>query len=186
MPPQSSSARQQTPPSRPPRITPPARVRLSVRHERIVYATVAALVVTGCGWLLCHYGLAEGGAYGAIPHPLEPLWLQLHGAAGMLALVLFGSLLPAHMLRAWALRRGRRSGGLLAALFVLLTVTGYGLYYAGGESLRAWISVVHWSVGLGVPALLAAHVRTQRTKLRRILPDVGPPTRRDAPSLTRS
>jgi len=168
MPPQSSSALRQTPPSRPPRITPPTRVRLSVRHERIVYATVAALVATGCAWLFCHYVLAEVGEFGVLPHPLESLWLQLHGAAGMLSLVLFGSLLPAHMLRAWALRRGRASGGILAALFLLLTLTGYGLYYIGGESLRAWIGVAHWVVGLALPALLAVHVWTLRTKLRRV------------------
>jgi hypothetical protein len=146
-------------------------VRLSVRHERLVYATVAALVVTGCGWLFAHFLLAEAGEYGPLPHPLEALWLQLHGAAGMLSLVLFGSLLPAHMLRAWAIGRGRKSGGTLAALFVLLTLTGYGLYYAGGDSLREWISVAHWVIGLGLPALLVAHVWTLRTKLRRILPD---------------
>ena len=123
------------------------------------------LVVTGCGWLLCHYGLADAGEFDPLPHPLEGLWLQLHGAAGMIALVLFGSLLPSHMLRAWSQRRGRASGGTLAGLFVLLTVTGYGLYYAGGESFREWISAVHWVVGLAVPVLLVAHVYTLRTKL---------------------
>jgi len=129
------------------------------------------LVVTGCGWLLCHYVLAEAGEFGPLPHPLEGLWLQLHGAAGMIALVLFGSLLPSHMLRAWSSRRGRASGGTLAGLFMLLTVTGYGLYYVGGESLRQWISVVHWAVGLGIPVLLTAHVYTLRTKLRAVCPD---------------
>ena len=130
-----------------------------------------ALTVTGCGWLLCHYVLAEAGEFGPLPHRLEGLWLELHGAAGMLALVVFGSLLVAHITPAWALGRGRASGGALASLFVLLTVTGYGLYYAGGESLRHWISVVHWAVGLGIPVLLTAHVYTLRTKLRAVCPD---------------
>ena len=84
---------------------------------------------------------------------------------------LFGSLLASHMPRAWSLRRGRASGGAIASVFVLLAVTGYGLYYAGGEVLRAWISVIHWGVGLGLPVLLVVHVRTLRTKLRRVLPD---------------
>ncbi len=86
----------------------------------------------------------------------------------MLALVLFGSLLSSHVPRAWSLRRGRASGATIAAVFALLTITGYGLYYAGGETLRAWISVLHWGVGLGLPALLAAHVYRLRTKLRRV------------------
>jgi hypothetical protein len=144
---------------------------LSLAHERSVYATFAALVVTGCGWLLCHYVLAETGDFGPLPHPQEGLWLELHGAAGMIALVLFGSLLTTHMRRAWTLRRGRASGGTLAGLFVLLTVTGYGLYYFAGESDRAWISLVHWAVGLAIPLLLALHVYTLRTKLWSVRPD---------------
>lgn len=115
---------------------------------------------------MCHYLLADAGEFGPLPHPLEGLWLKLHGAAGMLALVLFGSLLPSHMLRAWSQRRGRASGGTLAGLFALLSATGYGLYYVGGESLREWISFVHWVVGLGIPVLFTAHVFTLRTKLR--------------------
>jgi hypothetical protein len=126
------------------------------------------LVITGCGWLLCHYVLAEMGDFGPLPHPQEGRWLELHGAAGMVALVLFGSLLTTHMRRAWAVRRGRASGGTLAGLFVLLTATGYGLYYVAGESFRAWISVVHWTVGLAIPMLLAAHVYTLRSKLRSV------------------
>jgi hypothetical protein len=86
----------------------------------------------------------------------------------MVALVLFGSLLTTHMRRAWAVRRGRASGGTLAGLFVLLTATGYGLYYVASDSLRAWISVVHWVVGLAIPLLLAAHVYTLRSKLRSV------------------
>ncbi len=89
----------------------------------------------------------------------------------MISLLLFGSLLKPHMLRAWSLRRGRASGGAIAFVSLLLTLTGYGLYYVGGESLRAWISVVHWGVGLALPVLLVAHVYTLRTKLRRVLPD---------------
>ncbi len=172
MPPQSSSAQRPKPPKHPrPRRALPATVRLSLAHERSVYATFAALLATGCGWLVCHYWLAETGDFGPLPHPQQALWLELHGAAGMLALVLFGSLLTTHMLRAWALRRGRASGGTLAGLFVLLTATGYGLYYVGSEAFRSWISVIHWVVGLAIPLLLAAHVYTLRSKLRSIRSD---------------
>jgi hypothetical protein len=49
---------------------------------------------------------------------------------------------------------GRRSFGS----FGILTITGYGLYYAGGESLRAWTSWIHLAVGLGMPLLLILHI----------------------------
>src|SRR6516165_12761889 len=44
------------------------------------------------------------------------------------------------------------------APFGILSVTGYGLYYAGGESLRAWTSWIHLAVGLALPLLLILHI----------------------------
>jgi hypothetical protein len=55
--------------------------------------------------------------------------------------------------RSRALRLARASESWQRALFLggfgILTVTGYGLYYAGGESLRAWTSWIHLAVGIG-------------------------------------
>ena len=50
------------------------------------------------------------------------------------------------------------NGSLFLGTFGILTVTGYGLYYAGGESLRAWTSWIHLAVGLGLPLLLILHI----------------------------
>src|SRR6516165_12743693 len=44
------------------------------------------------------------------------------------------------------------------ARFGILSVTGYGLYYAGGESLRAWTSWIHLAVGLALRLLLVVHI----------------------------
>jgi hypothetical protein len=40
---------------------------------------------------------------------------------------------------------------------VPLAVTGLGLYYLGDESGRAWVSLIHWSVGLGAALVLLIH-----------------------------
>jgi hypothetical protein len=53
---------------------------------------------------------------------------------------------------------------------LLLTVTGYLLYYAGGEDSRPVISALHWAPGLAVPALVAWHVTSGR---RRNAADAG-------------
>jgi hypothetical protein len=45
---------------------------------------------------------------------------------------------------------------------VLLTVTGYFLYYLGGESARAVSSLSHWILGLILPATLIFHVKPGR------------------------
>ena len=49
---------------------------------------------------------------------------------------------------------------------LLLTITGYLLYYAGGEETRPIISAVHWILGVIVPALLAWHVVSGKRRSR--------------------
>jgi hypothetical protein len=49
---------------------------------------------------------------------------------------------------------------------LLLTLTGYLLYYAGGEESRAVISITHWLTGLLVPALLTWHVLSGRSQTK--------------------
>ncbi len=61
--------------------------------------------------------------------------MKIHGAAAMAILVLVGMLLTGHVRFAWRARRNRGNGSLFLGTFGILTVTGYGLYYAGGESV---------------------------------------------------
>lgn len=122
-----------------------------------LYLTTLALFVTGALWLVVHFGLRQGAA-DDLPHPAEPWILRLHGLAMMIGLFVYGSLLRAHMINAWRLRRNRSTGLLVATVFALLTVTGYMLYYVGGETTRPIISVAHWAIGLVIGGLLPFHV----------------------------
>ena len=138
-------------------------MQLARWQEYWVYATVAALTLSGIGWLICHFFLAQQGKYGPLPNAYESLWLKVHGAAAMLALFFIGSLLTEHMLRAWARRQNRISGGLMGTYCLLLAVTGYGLYYIANDQLRAWTSLAHWLPGLLMPLLLLTHVLLGQT-----------------------
>lgn len=133
-------------------------VRLGRWHERWLYTVAAILFASGIGWLIAHFGFAEHGNFGDLPNPTEPWWLRVHGASMMGFLVTLGSLFPGHIARAWRMRRNHRSGLLMLACTALLILTGYGLYYGGDEEARAWISVLHWGVGLAVAGVLTAHV----------------------------
>jgi hypothetical protein len=55
-------------------------------------------------------------------------------------------------------RRNRGNGSLFMGAFGILTVGGYGLYYAGAERLRSWTSWIHLGVGLALPLLLILHI----------------------------
>ncbi len=131
-------------------------IRLSPWHEAWVCAVLAALLLSGVAWLVLHYLLAS--ADDLSPHPAEAWSLRLHGALAMATLLLVGGLLTQHSLPAWRRGLNRASGAWLAGTMLLLTVTGYLLYYAGAPAVRDNASWLHWVAGLGVPLLLGLHM----------------------------
>ena len=106
----------------------------------MLYGAIAGLTLSGALWLLFHYFVSGDGEFGYLTHPLEPWWLKIHGAFGMFALILLGSLIPNHIAKAWQRRRNRITGGVNVAVFAVLVLTGYFLYYLGDETWRGWVS----------------------------------------------
>ncbi len=151
---------------------PPDRAKghyaLSPRHEGWVVATASALALTGILWLVGHYFLAQVDEYGASRHPLEGWALKFHGAAAMLFLVVLGTVLPVHARRAWHARLNHRTGLTVLGLALILVLTGYALYYAGSETLRPWLSLGHWAVGLAGVPLLVLHAMLGRRAAARL------------------
>lgn len=162
-------------------------MRLTSGHLRWVYWTAGALFATGALWLVFHYFLQADGEFGPAPHPLEHWWLRLHGAAAMLALLVVGSLLPIHVRRGWHQRRNLPLGIALFSAVLLLTLSGYALYYFGGEEARPWISAFHWGIGIASPLALVWHIASGRSVARQKHPGqaveiaerVEPPRLRD-------
>jgi len=93
--------------------------------------------------------------------------LMLHGGGAMRTLLLLGALVPLHVQRAWRDRKNRATGATMVALNVLLVVTAFGLYYAGSDVVRPWISDLHIVVGTILPALFVVHVLLGRRMARR-------------------
>ena len=136
---------------------------MSSRHERWLYVVATALLLSGVGWLTSHFFLAGSSLVAAfkfdgVPHPSEPWWLRLHGAAMMGFLVVFGALLPGHVVHGLRRRKNKRSGIFMLTVVIALALTGYALYYLGDEATRPWISALHWLIGLGAAVGLVLHV----------------------------
>jgi hypothetical protein len=133
----------------------PDPIRLKRFQRCFLYAVVALLFLTGTAWAYWNYCIPE-------PRDFESgakAWaMKIHGAAAMAILVLVGMLLTSHVRFAWHVRRNRGNGSLFLGAFGILTITGYGLYYAGGETLRAWSNWIHLAVGLALPLLLILHI----------------------------
>lgn len=135
---------------------PTGPIRLTAWQESTLLAVLAGLVASGAVWLVFHHLVPVREDMGT--HLAEAWSLRLHGGLAMGALVLLGMLVPTHLLFAWRRRINRGSGGVMAGAMVLLTVTGYLLYYLGSPALRDVASLLHWVVGLVLPGLLGLHM----------------------------
>jgi hypothetical protein len=131
--------------------------RLMHIHRILLYAMGVILVVTGAGWALLHYIPAALGVDEHVALPAKALLMKVHGAAAMVALLLLGALLP-HIAGGWRLAANRASGITLLSVNGLLIVTGYLLYYAGGDALRESSSMLHLLLGAAVAVLLPVHL----------------------------
>lgn len=142
------------------------RGRLTARRERWVYAVLSVLWASGAVWLVLRYFLRPASEFGELPHPLEPWLMRLHGVGAFAALWLSGQLWIVHVLPSWRAHR-RNSGILLGTLMVVLIVSGYLLYYAGDERLRAFVSVAHWATGVAIAVPFLVHALAHRTRGRK-------------------
>ena len=121
------------------------------------------LWVSGVAWLLLHYFGQTEGDFGLEANPFEPWMMRLHGLAMIPLLMGAGSLLVEHIPTGWASGKQRILGSGLGSLLILLTISGYMLYYVGSEDLRGWTSLLHWAIGLALPLIFVWHyVRGKR------------------------
>ena len=158
----------------------PDSIRLKRLQRYFLYAVLALLFFSGVAWAYWNYLAASPGDF----EISAKAWaMKIHGAAAMAVLVLVGMLLNEHVRLAWRARRNRANGSVFLSAFAFLTITGYGLYYAGGERLRAWTSWMHLGVGLALPILLLIHIflgrRTRSSGQSRTRSRVGSPRDKD-------
>ena len=130
---------------------------LSPLHRRALMVAGGVLWLSGIAWLMLHYYAPIEGDFGPEANPLEPWLLKAHGLGVIAALLAIGGLLAAHVTAGWEVRQQRIKGIAIGATVLVLTATGYLLYYAGNEQLRGSASIVHWILGLGSPAIFLWH-----------------------------
>lgn len=133
----------------------PDWIRLKRLQRYLLYIVLLALFLSGAAWAYWNHLTALPGDFEA---SAKSWVMKIHGGAAMAILVLIGMLLNGHVRFAWRARRNRTNGSIFLSAFAVLIITGYGLYYAGGEKLRAATSWIHLAVGLALPILLLIHI----------------------------
>jgi hypothetical protein len=131
--------------------------RMSRRHRLAVYVIVGILWLTGCAWLGLDQLFAVRGPFGIVPHPWEPPILLLHGVAAILSMYLFGWVTARHVLRWWSAGLRRVSGSALAALLVILIVSGFALFFLTDERWQHATGVAHEVLGVGIALFAIQH-----------------------------
>lgn len=131
------------------------RVRLEPFHRRMLYISFGILWSSGTSWTLIQW--FKDPELRTARTALQTLAMKIHGAAMLIFLVVLGTLFT-HVRRGWILKANRLSGCFNIGTNILLTLTGWLLYYIADDSARDTASVIHWSIGLAALPLLTAHI----------------------------
>jgi phosphoglycerol transferase MdoB-like AlkP superfamily enzyme len=129
----------------------PARRRLAV------YAIMGALWLSGCVWLVLDEFFESRGPFGVTRHPWQGAILTLHGIVAIISTYLFGWLTAGHVLARWPRRSRRLSGATLAAFLMLLTLSGFALFFVSDDRWQRLAAVTHDALGLGILVFAIQH-----------------------------
>ena len=131
-------------------------MRLDPGFRWALYAAFGALFLSGAAWLVADE--LKAGADGELWQATAAYLLMIHGSVAMLTLMLLGALVPLHIARCWRAGKNRVTGTVMVTFNAVLILTSLGLYYAGSDVLRPWMSRVHIGFGLALPLLIAGHI----------------------------
>jgi len=143
------------------------RRRMPRRQRAAVYVIVGALWISGCAWLGLDQFAAHRGPFGSTPHPLQPPLLLMHGVTAIASMYLFGWISVRHVRRWWAGKQRRSSGGTLASIFAVLTVTGFALFFVTSDAWQRYAAGVHDVLGVGVTLFAIQHWFFARRSLQK-------------------
>lgn len=136
-----------------------SQAKLPLWHRLGVILSLAGAWGTGVVVLWARYFGRRDGPFGLQNHWIEFPARAAHGFVVLLFLLALGSLVPLHIGAGWRTGSRRNSALALVVPAILLIVTGWGIYYAGGETLRQGLSWTHSALGVSLLPLLFLHSR---------------------------
>jgi hypothetical protein len=129
---------------------------MSIPLRRAIYSICTLLWLSGCAWLVLHFGFPTPTDFGPAPNPREPGLLRIHGWLAVSGVFLFGWIAAEHIRDRWRRSSNRVSGFSLAGFAAVLTISGYALYYTT-DRLHDVAAVAHEVLGALAIAFAVAH-----------------------------
>jgi len=133
------------------------RARMPKAQRLTVYLIAGALWFSGCLWLCLDQFFSEPGQFGTTPNFLEPPLLLLHGVLSLFGLYLFGYISAHHVVRWWRAGLRRLSGGSLAAILAVLTLSGFALFFISDDQWQHLLVDTHDVLGIAITAFALQH-----------------------------
>lgn len=133
--------------------------KLPLWHRRGLTVAIAAAWGSGAVLLWALYFGRREGTFGLENHWVEFPARSFHGLVAYVCLLALGSLVPFHFRAGWTSGIRRTSALTMAIGATLLILTGWGLYYTGGDALRRGLSLTHSGMGLLLLPLFFIHSR---------------------------
>ena len=137
--------------------------KISFSIKALLFGSLGTLFISGIAWIIIHNYYSFDSEFGAIPSPLEPTLLKLHGAAAPFFLLVLGALFPTHISRAYNAKINLKTGLSLLIITTILIASGYLLYYLGDEQIRNLSSYTHSILGIISIPLLVVHIISGKT-----------------------
>lgn len=138
-------------------------LRLPFLFRWFLYAVITCSWMTGIAFFILREYMVIEGDFGPQMHPLQFPMLMVHGFCAFLMIFGAGGMLFAHVPHGWKSGRQRILGSVITAVVLLQVFSGYLLYYLDGDFARLISGYIHLAIGLFVPFVLLAHVRTGKT-----------------------
>ncbi len=136
-------------------------LQLSRRHRLLLYFVCLLLFVSGASWAWAQRLDYLGEASEAL-RSWKHFFLKVHGYSAAGFVLLLGGIISGHVRRSWHAHKNRLNGAFFLTSVAVLTITGYMLYYVGGETLRDVVSQTHLWLGLASPFILFWHIWSGR------------------------
>ena len=124
-----------------------------------IYLCAGGVWLSGCVWLILQEYFATAGEFGVTRHPWEPTLLWIHGVLSIGFAYVFGWIMARHASEAWRQHKRRVSGGLLTFIVVVLSVSGFALFFLTEPSWQTMSARLHEIIGLFVTAFAIEHWR---------------------------